>query len=174
MKKLLVLSLLAGIFVFGCDVPAAKQDDPVTSNTSAGTSSTPPATNETQDPHADAGQATSTPPEGGAAGTDTKQGGAPQEPSKSLDELKTGYTTAKTAYEGAKEDAAKKKSYVDATVAYATAVMNDADAPPKEKYPGSLKLFREAVAIDPNNKDATECIATIEAIYKSMGRPVPN
>lgn len=53
-------------------------------------------------------------------------------------------------------------------------VMLDPDLGPKEKYPKSLGMFRDAIKIDPNNALAKESIKLIEDIYKSMGRPVPN
>jgi Flp pilus assembly protein TadD len=37
----------------------------------------------------------------------------------------------------------------------------------------ALKMFREALQLDPNNALAKDGIKLIEDIYKSMGRPVP-
>jgi tetratricopeptide (TPR) repeat protein len=52
-------------------------------------------------------------------------------------------------------------------------VMLDPAVPPREKYPQALKMFREALQLDPNNALAKDGIKLIEDIYKSMGRPVP-
>ena len=49
---------------------------------------------------------------------------------------------------------------------------NDA-LPPRMKYPQALKAYRKVLEYDKTNKKAQEGIATIEGIYKSMGRPVP-
>lgn len=54
-----------------------------------------------------------------------------------------------------------------------TKIMNDPKLTPKEKYPKALDLYRDALALDPSNKEAKENKAMIEAIYKSMGREVP-
>jgi hypothetical protein len=51
--------------------------------------------------------------------------------------------------------------------------MNDPKLTPKEKYPKALELYRDALALDASNKEANKNKAMIEAIYKSMGRPVP-
>ncbi len=52
--------------------------------------------------------------------------------------------------------------------------MLDPDLPPREKYPKSLAMFRDALEIDPNNALAKQSIQLIEDIYTSMGRPVPD
>jgi tetratricopeptide (TPR) repeat protein len=62
----------------------------------------------------------------------------------------------------------------EATVEYGTAVMLAPELTPKEKYPKALRLFREVLKLDPDNAQAKKSAETIEAIYKSMGRPVPS
>jgi hypothetical protein len=49
---------------------------------------------------------------------------------------------------------------------------NDA-LPPRQKYPTALRAYREVLKHDKDNAKARKGIATIEGIYKSMGRPVP-
>ena len=66
-----------------------------------------------------------------------------------------------------------KKALVDANMAKADAFMNDASAPPRVKYTTALRAYREVLKYDKTNKKAQENIATIEGIYKSMGRPIP-
>jgi tetratricopeptide (TPR) repeat protein len=66
-----------------------------------------------------------------------------------------------------------KKALSEAHTAYGEALMFNKDMPPFRKYPAALKQFRAAVAQDANAKKAKEHIDTIEGIYKSMGRPVP-
>lgn len=87
--------------------------------------------------------------------------------------LKATYVAAKQTSAKAPADAAKKAKYVQATLAYGDAVMNSPILKPKDKYPQSLGLFREAKKADPKNKTAAERIQLIEDIYRSMGRPVP-
>lgn len=52
-------------------------------------------------------------------------------------------------------------------------IMLDPALAPREKYPKALGMFRDALTIDPDNALATQSIALIEDIYRSMGRPVP-
>jgi hypothetical protein len=52
-------------------------------------------------------------------------------------------------------------------------IMLDPTLAPREKYPKSLGMFRDALEIDPNNALAKDGIKLIEDIYTSMGRPVP-
>lgn len=83
------------------------------------------------------------------------------------------YSDAKRSYTAKKSDPKLKKAYVKATVSLGTLVMTSVALPPKEKYPRALGLYREALKVDPNNKEAKENAKMIEDIYKSMGRPVP-
>lgn len=87
--------------------------------------------------------------------------------------LKAEYSSSKAAYAKKSKNATVKKKYVDATVTYATAVMNSPSMAPKDKYTSSLRLYREALKTDPNNKVAKTNSKMIEDIYRSMGRPIP-
>ena len=73
----------------------------------------------------------------------------------------------------AKPTAELKKALVDANMAKADAFMADNAAPPRVKYTTALRAYREVLKYDKTNKKAQENISTIEGIYKSMGRPVP-
>ncbi len=44
----------------------------------------------------------------------------------------------------------------------------------RQKYVSALKHFRKALTFNPNHVQAKQEKDTIEAIYKSMGRPIPN
>jgi tetratricopeptide (TPR) repeat protein len=66
-----------------------------------------------------------------------------------------------------------KQGLAAAHFAQGNALMNNAQMPPFRKYPGALKSFRKTLEYDPNHKEAKANIKTIEDIYKSMGRPVP-
>ncbi len=73
----------------------------------------------------------------------------------------------------APKNAAVKPALAEAHLAYGESLMFNKELPPFRKYPGALKQFRKAVEYDAKNAKAKEHIATIEGIYKSMGRPVP-
>jgi tetratricopeptide (TPR) repeat protein len=77
------------------------------------------------------------------------------------------------AYKKNPKSAALKTALAGAYTAQGNALMNDAKLPPMRKYPASLRSFRKAVEIDPTQTEAKTNIKTIEDIYKSMGRPVP-
>lgn len=66
-----------------------------------------------------------------------------------------------------------KKVLVDAYVANGNSFMYNDALPPFQKYPTALRQFRKALELDKENAKAKANIATIEGIYKSMGRPVP-
>lgn len=66
-----------------------------------------------------------------------------------------------------------KKTLVEAYLAKGDSFMYNDAVPPRVKYPTALKAYREVLKLDSANKKASENIATIEGIYKSMGRPVP-
>jgi tetratricopeptide (TPR) repeat protein len=77
-----------------------------------------------------------------------------------------------TAYK-AKPQPNVKKALAEANLAKADAFMNDNAVPPRIKYTTALRSYREVLKYDKENKKAQENIATIEGIYKSMGRPIP-
>lgn len=71
------------------------------------------------------------------------------------------------------KDAAVTKAKVDTHLAYGDFFMFNQEMRPMQKYPGALKQYRRVLELDKNNAKAKENIATIEGIYKSMGRPIP-
>ncbi|MDX1979579.1 MAG: hypothetical protein SFV51_04865 [Bryobacteraceae bacterium] len=71
------------------------------------------------------------------------------------------------------KDAKVKTALGDAYFAHGEAQMFDDKLPPFRKYPAALRAFRKTAELNPNHKKAKEHIATIEGIYKSMGREVP-
>jgi tetratricopeptide (TPR) repeat protein len=68
---------------------------------------------------------------------------------------------------------APNQPLADAHVLLGNAYMYEDSLPPFRKYPSALRQFRKALEYDKENKKAKANIATIEGIYKSMGRPVP-
>jgi hypothetical protein len=80
---------------------------------------------------------------------------------------------AKAAFAKKPKDAKVKKAYIDATMKLADAELISPALLPKEKYPRSLRHYREVRKADPKNAKAIEQIALIEGIYKSMNRPIP-
>jgi hypothetical protein len=73
----------------------------------------------------------------------------------------------------AKDAPALKTALAKAHFAAGDKSMNDEKLPPFRKYPAALRSFRKTLEYDKNHAKAKENIATIEGIYKSMGRPVP-
>jgi hypothetical protein len=65
------------------------------------------------------------------------------------------------------------KALAEAHLAKADSFMYNESLPPRAKYPVALRSYREVLKYDKENKKAQQGIATIEGIYKSMGRPVP-
>jgi hypothetical protein len=53
------------------------------------------------------------------------------------------------------------------------AMMMNPDLPPRVKYRGALKKFKRALDLNPQHAKAAHDRKTIEDIYKSMGRPIP-
>lgn len=68
---------------------------------------------------------------------------------------------------------AVSKALVDAHMAKADKFMYDDKQPPRVRYTTALREYRKVLAYDKSNKKAAENIKTIEDIYKSMGREVP-
>lgn len=102
-----------------------------------------------------------------ATGSDLKKEQA------TLAKYKKEMQAAKAAFDKNPKDAKAKKLYVDRTVRLGTATMVSPALTPREKYPAALKLYKEALKLDPKNKEAKNNSEMIVEIYKSMGRPVP-
>lgn len=83
------------------------------------------------------------------------------------------YVKAKAGFTKSPKNAKLKKAYVIATVRLGTATMTTPSLPPREKYRGALRYYREALKVDPKNVEAKTNKDMIEAIYKKMGRPIP-
>ena len=73
----------------------------------------------------------------------------------------------------AKPRAEVKNALVDALLAKGDSFMYNDALPPRMKYPTALRAYRDVLKYDKENKKARSGIDTIEGIYKSMGRPVP-
>jgi len=73
----------------------------------------------------------------------------------------------------AKPTPALKTALIDANMAKADDFMANDSVPPRVKYTTALKAYREVLKYDPQNKKAKANVDTIEGIYKSMGRPIP-
>jgi len=72
-----------------------------------------------------------------------------------------------------KDAAAIKTALGSSYLAMADANMFNDALPPMRKYPAALRAYRKVLDYDKTNAKATANIKTIEDIYKSMGRPVP-
>lgn len=86
----------------------------------------------------------------------------------------TAYQKAKRAYEAdPKRPADKRKALVEAAVQFGATTMVSPVLTSQVKYPKALRLFREALKLDPKHARATEYRDLIEGIYRSMGKPIP-
>ncbi len=87
------------------------------------------------------------------------------------------YDDAITALEAAHKKNPKsaevRKALAEALVAKGDSFMYNEQMPPRMKYPSALRAYRQVLTYDKENKKAQTQIATIENIYKSMGRPIP-
>jgi len=82
-------------------------------------------------------------------------------------------TALESSYKTNPKSADLKKVLVDAYLGKGDSMMYNEALPPRVKYPGALKAYRTVLTFDKANAKATTNIKTIEDIYKSMGRPVP-
>ena len=80
---------------------------------------------------------------------------------------------AKAAYDKNPGDAGVKKDYVEATFQNAQFYMYNSPLPPNQKYPKALALYRQVLALEPDNAEAKDAIKMIEDIYASLGKPIP-
>jgi tetratricopeptide (TPR) repeat protein len=87
------------------------------------------------------------------------------------------YDAAVTLLEGANKANPKsvelQKAMGDALAAKGDSIMYDDSLSPRTKYPDALRLYRRALTYDKTNQKAKSSVDTIEGIYKSMGRPIP-
>jgi tetratricopeptide (TPR) repeat protein len=82
-------------------------------------------------------------------------------------------STLDAAYKTKPKSAELQKALAEAYLAKADSFMYNDALPPFQKYPTALRSYRKVLDYDKENKKAKQSIATIEGIYKSMGRPVP-
>lgn len=93
---------------------------------------------------------------------------------ENLAKAEKAYKTLKANFEKHPKDAKAKKSFVDAAVVYGHESMVSPVLPPRIKYKQALSIYREALKLDPKNKVAKSESDMIIAIYKQMGRPIPD
>ena len=65
-----------------------------------------------------------------------------------------------------------QKGLAETHLAQADSFMYNNALPPRMKYPQALRAYRKVLQYDKTNKTAQDGIASIEGIYKSMGRPI--
>ena len=63
------------------------------------------------------------------------------------------------------------RQLVDASVALAEEILSSSCAPPKWKYYHANRLFSLALELDPENVEAQEGMADVEAIHETLDRP---
>ena len=90
-----------------------------------------------------------------------------------LKQLETQQKADKAKFLKKPKNAALKKTYIKSTLKLAYETMTSLALPPKVKYPGSLRLYREVLKVDPKNAEAIKNKNMMEDIYKKMGLPIP-
>ena len=83
------------------------------------------------------------------------------------------FDEAYTALEEGRAKTKAPKEYATAYLAVGDGFMYNDALPPRMKYPAALRAYRSVLEFDKTNAAAKKGIGTIEGIYKSMGRPVP-
>lgn len=86
--------------------------------------------------------------------------------------LDAAYVAAKKAY-STKATPQNRSALIAAAMKLADTVLVSPALSPKDKYPRSLRAYREVKKLDPKHIAAQEKIELIEGIYRSMGRPIP-
>ncbi|MBL8196544.1 MAG: tetratricopeptide repeat protein [Blastocatellia bacterium] len=161
MKKF-VIALAFVVFFVACD---GNQPKPVNENEKINSGEVKPASTTS------GGTYGSSPTSGGdttaaapAAGANTKV----PEPEKPAE-----LVNLEKEYEKNPSNAENKKKLVQATYELGRKIEYDEALPPFVKYRQALKLFKRALELDPTHKESLAEKEQIEAIYRSMGRPVP-
>ena len=83
------------------------------------------------------------------------------------------YAKAKKSLAAKPKDKKLQRAFTVAGDRYATATMTAPELSPKTKYRAALRVYREVLKVDPKNREAKNNSEMIVAIYKQMGRPVP-
>ncbi len=86
----------------------------------------------------------------------------------------TAYAKAKKVLAAKPKDKKAKQAFVVAGDRFATATMMSPDLDRKVKYRESLRVYREVLKVDPQNKEAKNNSEMIISIYKQLGKPIPN
>jgi hypothetical protein len=66
-----------------------------------------------------------------------------------------------------------KKQFITQTDELGQAEMACDDQTPHDKYSKALKYYRQVLKVDPKDGEANKWVGQIVAVYKSMGRAVP-
>ncbi len=160
MKKFVIVLAFVILFV-ACD---GNQPKPVNENEKINAGEVKPASTTSGGTYGSSptsGGGTTTAP---AAGASTKV----PEPEKPAE-----LVNLEKEYEKNPSNAEAKKKLVQATYELGRKIEYDEALPPRIKYRQALKLFKRALELDPTHKESLAEKEQIEAIYRSMGQPVP-
>jgi tetratricopeptide (TPR) repeat protein len=83
------------------------------------------------------------------------------------------YQAAQRALQKSPNDPAAKKAYVGATYQYAHDIEYGDKLSPMIRYRASLKLYRDALNVDPNHAPSLQEKNQIEEIYRTMPGGIP-
>jgi cytochrome c-type biogenesis protein CcmH/NrfG len=100
-------------------------------------------------------------------------GAKPSGKDAKVDALKAAAAKLEKELKAKPNDAKLKMQTAEALYKAGNATMLSPNLDRKLKYKDALVYFRKCLALNPKHKQAAEEKATIEMIYKSMGRPIP-
>lgn len=180
-SRIALLLVLLGGGGFGCQekegpgTPAANPPLQTAPPNAAMAPGTPTGTESGAPPVS--GAMTGAPPMAGGAGSPTISlaEAAVQAPKldPSLAPLEKSYLSASEALKKSPTDAAVKKSYVQAAYSFGHGAEYSEKLDNKVKYRAALKLYRDALKVDPTDAASLKEKNQIEDIYRSMPGGIP-
>jgi tetratricopeptide (TPR) repeat protein len=159
-----LLFLIIGLTVSGC-VEKVPKNEAASDASSSGMAQAPPSS--TSSPEASGSPQSNngrlTPDQADSSGSSNAE----------AEKWKTKASALEAKLRKSPGDAKIKKDLAEAYYQEGEAIMFDNSLPPRMKYKPALLLFDKTLKLNPQHQKAAESKATIEAIYRQMGMPIP-